>query len=136
MPRSHHNPQVGLVVSLLHRWGSVLRDQGEESAPGESRVASNRSGHTHTPIVLCSGSGSHRVAETYATGLPSNEELVQMLICPAESNLKRVMKLGNGAVAAHEKATPDLGADLPYPDPQLIHLRRLLCAAHALSLLK
>jgi hypothetical protein len=80
------------------------------------------------------------VAETYATGLPhpvglaSNEELVQMLICQAKSNLKRVMKLGNGAVAAHEQATPDLGADLPYPDPQLIHLRRLLYAAQALSL--
>ncbi len=63
-------------------------------------------------------------------------ELVQMLICPSKRNLKRVMKLGNGAVAAHEKAAPDLEADLPYPDPQLIHLHRLLCAAHARSLLK
>jgi len=81
------------------------------------------------------------VAETDAAGLPdpirlaANEELVQMLICPAKSNLKRVMELGNGAVAAHEQATPDLGTYLPYPDPQLIHLH-LLCAAHALSLLK
>ena len=82
------------------------------------------------------------VAETYAAGLPysvglpSDEELVQMLICPAKSNLKRVMKLGNGAVAAHEQTTPNLGTDLPYPDPQLIYLHRLLCAAHACSLLK
>ncbi len=81
------------------------------------------------------------VAETYAAGLPhpirfaSNEELVQMLICPAQRNLKRVMKLGNGAVAARQEATPDLWTDLSYPDPQLIHLHRLLCAAHALPLL-
>src|SRR5512135_1663117 len=60
------------------------------------------------------------VAETYAGRLPypirfaSNEELVQMLICPAKSDLKRVMELGNGAVAAHEKATPDLRTDLSY----------------------
>jgi len=61
---------------------------------------------------------------------------VQVLIRPAKSNLKRVMKLGNGAVAAHEKATPDLRTDLSYADPQLIHLRCLICAAHARSLLK
>ncbi len=72
----------------------------------------------------------------YPVGLPSNEKLMQVLIGPAKRNLKRVVKLGNRAVAAHEKTTPDLGTDLPYPDPQLIHLRRLLCAAHARSLLK
>ena len=59
-----------------------------------------------------------------------------MLVCPAKRNLKRVMQLDNGAVAAHKKTTPDLGVDLPYPDPQLIHLPRLLCATHARSLLK
>ncbi len=47
------------------------------------------------------------VTEAYSPGLPdpvrlaSNEELVQMLIGPAKRNLKRVMELGNGAVAAH-----------------------------------
>lgn len=59
-----------------------------------------------------------------------------MLVCPVKRNLKRVMQLGNGALAAHEKTTPDLGVDLPYPDPQLIPLRRLLCATHARSLLE
>ena len=53
---------------------------------------------------------------------PANEELVQMLIRPAERNLQRVMKLGNRAVAAHEQATPNLGTDVAYPDAQLIHL--------------
>ena len=55
------------------------------------------------------------VAEGYSpwfpdrVGLTSNEKLMQVLIRPAKGDLKRVMKLGNGAVAAHEKATPDLG---------------------------
>jgi len=47
---------------------------------------------------------------------PADEESVQMLIRPAERNLQRVMKLGNRAVAAHEQATPNLGADVAYPD--------------------
>src|SRR6266571_9419089 len=67
---------------------------------------------------------------------PTNEELVQMVIHPAESNLQDVMKLGNRAVAAHEQATPNLGTNLAYPDAQLIHLHGLICAAHALPLLK
>jgi len=46
------------------------------------------------------------------------------------------MELSNGAVAAYEKATPDLRTDLSYPDTQLIHLHALICAAHALPLLK
>ncbi len=29
--------------------------------------------------------------------------------------------VSNGSVTAYEQATPDMGADLPYPDPQLIH---------------
>ncbi len=41
------------------------------------------------------------------------------------------MELGNGAVTSHQQATPDLGADLPYPDPQLIDLHHLVCTAHA-----
>ncbi len=45
------------------------------------------------------------------------------------------MELGNGAVAADQEATPDLGTDPSYPDPQLIHLHHLLYAAHALPLL-
>src|SRR5438270_8078725 len=67
---------------------------------------------------------------------PANEELVQMLIRPAERNLQRVMKLGNRAVATHEQATPNLGTDVAYPDVQLIHLHSLICAAHAPPLLK
>ena len=59
-----------------------------------------------------------------------------MLIGPAERNLKSVMKLGYRAVAAHEQATPNLGTDVAYPDAQLIHLHCLICAAHALPLLK
>jgi hypothetical protein len=64
---------------------------------------------------------------------PMNEELVQMVICPAKCDLQGVMKLGNRAVAAHEQATPNLRTNLPYPDAQLIHLhlRWLICAAHA-----
>ena len=82
------------------------------------------------------------VAETDSAGLPfpirlaPNEELVQMLIRPAERNLQGVMKLGNRAVAAHEQATPNLGTNVAYPDAQLIHLHSLICAAHALPLLK
>ena len=53
------------------------------------------------------------------------------LIRPAKSNLKRVMELGNGAVAAHKQATPDLQTGLSYPDAQLIHLYCLVCTAHA-----
>ena len=68
--------------------------------------------------------------------LASNEELMQVLVRPAKSDLKCVMKLGNGAVAAHEQATPDLGTDLSYPDAQLIHLRCLICATPALPLLE
>ncbi len=60
---------------------------------------------------------------------------MEVLIRPAKSDLKRVMKLGNGAVAAHQQATPDLGTDFSYPDTQLIGLHRLLCAVHALPLL-
>src|SRR5258708_1462608 len=67
---------------------------------------------------------------------PANEESVQMLIRPAERNLQDVMKLGNRAVAAHEQATPNLGTNLAYPDAQLIQLHCLICAAHALPLLK
>jgi hypothetical protein len=59
-----------------------------------------------------------------------------VLIHPAESNLQGVMKLGNRAVAAHEQATPNLGTNLPYPNAQLMHLHYLICAAHALPLLK
>ncbi len=59
-----------------------------------------------------------------------------MLIRPAERNLQRVMKLGKRAVAAHEQATPNLGTDVPYSNAQLIHLHCLICAAHALPLLK
>ena len=59
-----------------------------------------------------------------------------MLIRPAEHNLQHVMQLGNRAVAAHKQATPNLGTDVAYPDAQLIHLYYLLCAAHALPLLK
>ncbi len=59
-----------------------------------------------------------------------------MLICPAESNLQGVMKLGDGAVTAHEQTTPNLGTDVAYPDAQLIHLYCLIRAAHALPLLK
>jgi hypothetical protein len=58
-----------------------------------------------------------------------------MLICPANSNLKDLMELGNGTVAAHQEATPDLGTDFSYPDTQSIHRHRLICAAHALPLL-
>ena len=39
----------------------------------------------------------------YPVGLPSNEELMLMLIRPAKSDLKCVMKLRNGAVAAYGK---------------------------------
>ncbi len=41
------------------------------------------------------------------------------------------MELSNGAVTSHEQATPDLGTDFSYPDPQLIDLHRLVCIAHA-----
>ena len=81
------------------------------------------------------------VAEAYSAGLPypirfaPNEELVQVFICPAKSNLKYLMELGNGAVAAHQEATPDLGTDFSYPDTQLIHRYRLIYAAHAFPLL-
>jgi hypothetical protein len=82
------------------------------------------------------------VVEAHSSGsadpvrFPANEELVQMLIRPAERNLQRVMQLGNGAVAAHEQTTPNLGTDVAYPDTQLIHLHDLICAAHALPLLQ
>jgi hypothetical protein len=56
-----------------------------------------------------------------------------MFICPAERNLKRIMELGNRAVAAHEQTTPDLGADFPYPDAELIDLHCLVCAFHPSS---
>ena len=49
-------------------------------------------------------------------GLPTNEELVQMVVSPAERYLQSIMKLGNRAVATHQQTTPDLRADLPYPD--------------------
>jgi len=81
------------------------------------------------------------VAETYSSRFPdavrlaSNEEPVQVLIRPAKSDLKCIMELGNGAVAAHQQATPDLGTDFADPDTQLIDLRRLFYAAHALPLL-
>src|SRR5690349_14888262 len=67
---------------------------------------------------------------------PTNEELAQMVIGPAECHLQSVMKLGDRAVAAHKQATPNLGTDVAYPDTQLIHLYCLICAAHALPLLK
>src|SRR5258708_6101838 len=82
------------------------------------------------------------VAEAYSSRFPypvwlaSNGELMQMLIRPAKSNLKYIIELGNGAVAAHEQATPDLRTDLSYSDAQLIHLHRLVCVAHALPLLQ
>lgn len=56
-----------------------------------------------------------------------------MLIRSAKSDLKCVMKLGNGAIAAHQDAAPDLKTDFSDPNPQLIDLHRLLCAAHAPS---
>jgi hypothetical protein len=49
-------------------------------------------------------------------GFPTNEELMQMLILPVEDHLKRVIRLGNGAVVAHEQTTPDLRTDLLYPE--------------------
>ena len=58
-----------------------------------------------------------------------------MLIRPTKSNLKYIMELGDGAVATHEQATPDLRTDLSYLDAQLIHLHCLICAAHAIPLL-
>jgi len=61
---------------------------------------------------------------------------MQVLIRPAKNNLKRVMKLDNGAIAAYTQATPDLGTDLSYPDPQLKLLHCLICATHALPLLQ
>ncbi|SRR5229473_1970235 len=67
---------------------------------------------------------------------PSNNELMEVLISPAKSDLKRVMELGNGAVAAYQKATPDLRTDFSYPDAQLIHLHCLVRTAHALPLLQ
>ena len=82
------------------------------------------------------------VVEAHSSGssdpvrFPANEELVQMLIRPAERNLQRVMKLGNRAIATHEQATPNLGTNLAYPDAQLIHLHSLICVAYALSQLK
>src|SRR2546425_5522658 len=42
--------------------GNALQDPGEESAPDESHVATNQSGHTRKSTALCSGNGSHRVA--------------------------------------------------------------------------
>lgn len=68
--------------------------------------------------------------------LAPNKEAVQMLIRPAERNLQGVVKPGDGAVAAHEQATPNLGTNVAYPDAQLIHLYCLIRAAHALPLLK
>ena len=68
------------------------------------------------------------VAEASASRFPdpvrlaSNEELMQMLIGPVKSNLKDLMKLGNGAVASHEQTTPDLRTDLSYPNAQLVDL--------------
>lgn len=61
---------------------------------------------------------------------------MQVLIRPAERNLERVMQLDDGAVAAYEQATLDLGTDPSYPDAQLIHLHARICAAHAFPLLK
>ena len=61
---------------------------------------------------------------------------MEVLICPAKSDLKRVRELSNGAVAAYQKATPDLRTDLSYPDAQLMHLYCLAYAAHALPLLQ
>jgi hypothetical protein len=62
--------------------------------------------------------------------LPTNEESMQMFICPIKRDLQDVMKLGNRAIAAYQQATPDLRADLSYPDTQLIDLNCLLCVFH------
>lgn len=48
--------------------------------------------------------------------LPSDEELVQVLVRPAKCHLQDLMQLSNSAVASHEQTTPDLRADSPYPD--------------------
>ncbi len=69
----------------------------------------------------------------YSVGFAPNEELMKVLIGPAEGYLKRVVELGNRAVALHEQTTPDLGTHLAYPDAELIDLNCLLCVFHPSS---
>src|ERR1039457_1779710 len=42
-------------------------------------------------------------------------EPMEMRIRPAERNLKRVVKIGDRAIAAHQQPAPDHGADLANP---------------------
>jgi hypothetical protein len=65
--------------------------------------------------------------------LPTNEESMQMFICPIKRDLQDLMKFGNRAIAAYQQATPDLGTHLPYPDAQLIDLNSWVCALHPCS---
>lgn len=58
---------------------------------------------------------------------------MKVLIGPAEGYLKRVVELGNRAIASHEQATPDLRTNFAYPDAQLVDLNCLLRAFHPSS---
>jgi hypothetical protein len=76
------------------------------------------------------------IVEDHATNspdpirLPPDKKLMQMLIRPAEYHLEDLMQLGNSTVASHEQTTPDLRANLSYPDAQLIDLNCCVCTRH------
>ncbi len=50
-----------------------------------------------------------------------DDEAVQVLVIPAESHLKGGVQVGDGAVTAHEQASPDQRADGAQDDAQLVN---------------
>jgi hypothetical protein len=69
-------------------------------------------------------------------GLAPDEKFMQVLICPSKGDLKSLVKISDGAIAAHQEMTPDLRTDISYSATQLINLHHLGCATHALPLLQ
>ena len=50
-----------------------------------------------------------------------DDEAVQVLAIPAESHLKGGVQVGDGAVTAHQQASPDQRADAAMDDAQLVN---------------
>jgi hypothetical protein len=49
---------------------------------------------------------------------------MEMVAFPAHGDLEGIMQVGNGTIAAHEKASPDERTDLSQPDMELVDFGR------------
>src|SRR5262249_20751905 len=66
-----------------------------------------------------------------AVTLATDNELVQVIAFPAHHNLEDIVQIGNGAIAADQKAPPDERTDFPPPDMELVDFGMGCRWAHA-----